>query len=107
MQAGAQVDETPIGFSMEVKGETEEKPSQKLKWQRERRPVSTRYDVFEDIYLESDPIDVSLRMRVNRGGLKTFVVRDYYTKSSNFFFDLKWKEPVMETAGSFAAGNVF
>ena len=83
------LEETPIGYNMEVKSKTKEKS----KWPKDRELISLHYDKVDDIYKEEDPIEASLKMRMNWGGRKTSVIRDYYSKSGKFFFSLTFKEP--------------
>ena len=39
-------------------------------------------------------------MRVSRGGIKTFVIKDtFYQRPSDKMFDLKWKAPELNAFG--------
>lgn len=55
--------------------------------------MSKKFDQIDDIYYEYDPIGVSLKRRLDHGHTITSVVRDTYSTSGRYFFDLRVKEP--------------
>ena len=62
----------------------------------QHREISAFYDTVDEIYLENDPIDVSLKQRRVRGGNIESIIA---TKSLPFFFTLKLKKAEAATGG--------
>ena len=88
-------DHIPIGTELVLrKSETGGGDKKKLKWSGDFRPVSTARDQVDEIYLESDPIGVSIQMRKDRGAVVTTVLRDTYSNSGRYYFKLRVKEPL-------------
>lgn len=54
---------TPLGHNMEISNEFMDR-QQKLRFSRESRQLSSKYDIVNKIYSEADPVESSIKIRL-------------------------------------------